>query len=434
MAHSITATRASVLVSVLMVGTILFSYAFWLIEHHTPAFLPTISNTWDYAPGNYVSRWVVSVVCCMMQLLAVAEFHATEAKFRSCRFKAGFLFGIATVGIFCLSWVGAICDNAKLPSCRGADSIHSPCAVVFFVLYDMYLIISLKQNHSAAHALAMAVPCMLSKLRWVPVLGLHSQTLLACFEWTDVGCIMVAQIWYTRAVVSNYSIEVAELQAKPQAKPQGRTVVAAISANALVACAIGLSLFATLVPWGFALHQGIVKPRELPVISDTWWHPPGNWISRWGVNLGCNFMHPVVVCIAMLAPGRGTVHLRLGQIAVFGLSVVGCVSEKENDPLHLAAALTWCVGFDLFMVFTCFKSQSSMKPTQIAAALVATLSSLRFSGLQRALGWQPLEQSVFALYEWSDLLCVYTFFVTTVVFDAQHRGSKLGLAITRQDE
>eukprot|EP00656_Telonema_subtile_P056284 TRINITY_DN8959_c0_g1_i1.p1 TRINITY_DN8959_c0_g1~~TRINITY_DN8959_c0_g1_i1.p1 ORF type:complete len:441 (-),score=99.46 TRINITY_DN8959_c0_g1_i1:86-1408(-) len=427
---SLSCVRASQLVSLLMIGAIAFSYTFWLIDHRQPAFLPTISNTWDYAPGNYVSRWAVSVCCCMMQLLAVTVYFATKEKFSGCRFKAGLLLAMASVGIFCLSWVGAICDNAKLPSCRGDNNIHSPCAVIFFVLYDMYLIVSIKQEHSTGHAMALAVPCLLTKLRWIlPVIGAaHSQTLLACFEWTDVALIMIFQVRYTRSVVPTYAFSIAELQPKQQTT----TVVAGISANKLVGTAIALSLFSTLVPWAFALHQGVVQPHQLPVISDTWWHAPGNWISRWAVNLGCNFMHLVVVCIGIMS-AKATAHLKLAQIAVFGLSVVGCVSEKENDTLHLIAAATWCAGFDCFMVWTSFNSKSDMRSMQLGATVVAVLSSLRFTSVQLALGQQrPMGQSVFALYEWSDLLAVYVFFIATVVFDGEARGSKIGLVITSE--
>lgn len=36
------------------------------------------------------------------------------------------------------SWVGAICDS-KDPSCRGDNAIHTPLAVTFFILFNMYV-------------------------------------------------------------------------------------------------------------------------------------------------------------------------------------------------------------------------------------------------------------------------------------------------------
>ena len=44
------------------------------------------------------------------------------------------------VSVFCLSWVGAICDAANDPQCLGNNSIHTFCAVAFFVLQDVVMI------------------------------------------------------------------------------------------------------------------------------------------------------------------------------------------------------------------------------------------------------------------------------------------------------
>eukprot|EP00658_Telonema_sp_P-2_P075076 TRINITY_DN6446_c0_g2_i1.p1 TRINITY_DN6446_c0_g2~~TRINITY_DN6446_c0_g2_i1.p1 ORF type:complete len:440 (-),score=87.86 TRINITY_DN6446_c0_g2_i1:262-1581(-) len=420
--------------SALVVGTVLISYTFWLLEHHTPAFLPTISNTWDYPPGSYISRWTVNLSCCLMTLNAIAVYLGTKQKFRDSRVKAHTLLPVALVAVFCLSWVGAICDNSALPSCRGANDIHSPLAVIFFVLYDLYLIVSVAQLHSKCAAFSLLVVCGLNKLHWLPsgLLGFpaapQNQTLLAVFEWSDVGCIIATQMWVTLTVAKPYTVTIVDTTDlnNLETTPNIRT---SLSANNLVVGAIGISLFSTLVPWAFALKQGIVQPGVLPVISDTWWHAPGDWISRWAVNLGCNFMHPLVLCIgAMNWKDKSSPSLKLAQLAVFGLSVVGCVSEKENDTLHTIAAGVWCLGFDVYMIASAAHTRlSSQTPAlMLSAVAVSVMTKLRFTSYGTGVS---AGQDLFALYEWSDLFAVYIFFVSTVVFDKQKRGSKFVLAI-----
>lgn len=42
----------------------------------------------------------------------------------------------AATGVFCLSWVGAICDSS-VPSCRGNNDIHTTFAITFFILFNL---------------------------------------------------------------------------------------------------------------------------------------------------------------------------------------------------------------------------------------------------------------------------------------------------------
>ena len=90
--------------------------------------LPTISNTWDSPPGNYISRFVVSVVSLLFASIQFPLWlpSGPVKSYRTHR-------AVGVTATFCLSWVGAICD-ASWPQCRGNNGIHSAFAITFFIL------------------------------------------------------------------------------------------------------------------------------------------------------------------------------------------------------------------------------------------------------------------------------------------------------------
>ena len=121
--------------------TILTTHALCVHSGKCPALpqLPTISNTWDDPPGNYLSRFVIGNAALAMAIMqGVMYFNdaAQEIGSTGCR-KFVLISGL--VGCFCLSWVGAICDNDTDVNCRGNNTIHSIFAIIFFVLYDMMI-------------------------------------------------------------------------------------------------------------------------------------------------------------------------------------------------------------------------------------------------------------------------------------------------------
>ena len=63
-------------VSTLMCGTMFTTYYFCVHNSECPALpkLPTISNTWEDPPGNFLSRVVVSIVALLMALLQPTLF------------------------------------------------------------------------------------------------------------------------------------------------------------------------------------------------------------------------------------------------------------------------------------------------------------------------------------------------------------------------
>ena len=102
--------------------------------------LPVISFTWESAPSSFLSRWCVGMFC---GCLAVCQFFiywinegpaslamapAPSSRRRAKSFcNNEFLLVMALTAIFCLSWVGAICDST-VPSCRGKPPPPLPIA------------------------------------------------------------------------------------------------------------------------------------------------------------------------------------------------------------------------------------------------------------------------------------------------------------------
>ena len=217
--------------------TMFTTYGFCVHQGHCPALpeLPTISQTWELPPGNFLSRWVVGMVSMMMGLGQFAIYWANThgaaklkslsspskscAKVSACckscctKIPDKVLLVLGVIACFLLSFVGAICDST-VPECRGNDAVHSASAVTFFVLYNFNMVVMAVQDseHTSSMLANMcALLSLASKVRFLPQVavtaGLSSaqawpsgDTILAIFEWSDVFAIIlwtVFRIWKT---------------------------------------------------------------------------------------------------------------------------------------------------------------------------------------------------------------------------------------------
>merc|ERR1712003_27092 len=102
----------------------------------------------------------------------------------------------------------------------------------------------------------------------------------------------------------------------------------------------------------------------------------------------------------------------IALVAFFGGSVVGCVNETENNPVHVTAALTFFVGYDIFMVMAAYQLYDKDFPKSIVAWVASLLSIATkvrfFSG---AAGLVSIVDPVPYL-EWSDAAAIIPFLVT----------------------
>ena len=236
------------------------------------------------------------------------------------------------------------------------------------------------------------------------------------------------------------------------------TVLNMQSMQSMTNWATVLSLGTTLLSWGFAVKTGVVEKGVLPVISDLWWSPPGNWLSRWGVVLGATmlYVHEINLYFVNTGPAgnagssakvESAVLMGLGIAGAFGLSVVGCVDEKEDDTIHSMGAAAFFGLYDLYMLLYVVRSTLLGRASKGAVPalfcfLVATACKLRFFEISSAVDsfvnttlhsdvvGKVSGQSWFALYEWADMATVLLFINLTAMYNAANgSGTKHGLAI-----
>eukprot|EP00053_Salpingoeca_punica_P010780 m.96446 g.96446 ORF g.96446 m.96446 type:complete len:554 (-) comp15491_c0_seq1:214-1875(-) len=345
-------------VVVLFLGTIALTYTLCIHEGACPKLpkLPTISGTWVTPPGNYISRTTVSIGCTMFFFGNIIMYWINQSR-RSPSAKGPSnktLLYMANIGVFCLSWVGAICDS-KTPTCNGNGSVHSAFAVTFFILYDLYLYLllhmktrSIEDSPSLWMYLALGWS-ITSKLRFLPAVHamLGDETPLAIFEWTDVACInalILRFMWpYTSYGVgvlqladdSSENVDAKTATAPRKPKTAGKAfVLEAMSltpAQAKAAEAMQVSMPVVTIPttttatvarhsgeevraltmwtadqwvgvvgtlaaftllgtWAVAVQDGAVPRHVLPEIGQTWVKAPGDWLARWGVMLTASCM------------------------------------------------------------------------------------------------------------------------------------------------
>ena len=335
-------TRAT---AALVCGTILVTYGIYLVKGGDP-FLPTISNTWDTHPGTWVSRWVVGNACDMFAVVQVM-LYATSTDTVGWR-RVSLCLGVA--GVFCLSWVGSICDSPN-PDCKGNDAIHSTLAVTFFVLYDVKMIlVSCRERCRTGAALGAAAAALTALRVAAPLAAGVGRThlwALAAFEWGNVALMCAWTLRQVRRTCGGLSWVV------------GNVSDCAYSLDGATATALcGVFYIGTLAltaAIGLARGSLPVEKGVLFFISDMWPTIPGNWISRWAVVQGAHcgaIAHVALYCATPPAATLRRTGLIIALVALLGLSVVGCVDEKENFPLHVFGALNWFLGYDLFIALT----------------------------------------------------------------------------------
>ncbi len=450
----------------LMGGTILTTYAFF-VAHGGEVFLPTISNTWEAPPGNYISRFFGGYAMMMLYGFCVANYWWREAGQRergvSFMIGNGVLLAMSVFGVFCLSWVPPICDT-KDPDCRGNNNIHTTFAVTFFALYDVFMIIETCQTSHLLSVcdswvkLLLVVGSVASKARFLftaPAdVSASSFPALAVFEWSDVACI-IAWTWHSASLHAGpYSIAISR-PAAPDAAASKIARGPVVRTRGLRAGAIGLSVLTLAASLAAGIANGTLPSGRIPYISDMWVYPPGNWFSRWGVVTGVAMAvisqlmlylagaslqggttGPDAAELSPLHGGRGTASYApvepagapqgvglamtaLATIALVGLAVVGCVDESENITVHTTAAAVFFAGYDAYMVIGAvgalmarcglvasggYGAMRGVGAWLWMLPAVSIVSKARF--LSAAPGWGP---SVGPILEWSDTFVIIVY-------------------------
>ena len=401
-------------------GMILSTYAIYLAQGGDP-FLPTISNTWDHAPGTYISRWVLGNACVLFYAIQIMLYYTSKDTLG----WRGLALGLGIGAVFCLSWVGAICDSTN-PDCRGDDRVHSIFAVTFFVLYDVMMIIVSARERSRLLAVAVAsaastaarvapllVPCLATR-DWY----------LAVFEWANVALVCGWSVAQVRTNCGGAGWYLGSRAGAPANIAWGLSGAACSK----ICCVLYVGTLAASAVLGLALGYLPIKRGVLFFISDMWTTPPGNWLSRWAIILGTHFGCVAHVSFYMATPEACT--LRRGGLAVaiaamFGLSVVGVCDESENFPLHVFGALLYFGGYDTFILCTLLGDRLQRRPADddrarawhdlrdVVGVVALVLGLWRLSaGLLRG----TIFQSLPALAEWADALLIISFMQMDALF------------------
>lgn len=395
--------------------TMVFTYTACVKQQECPPIphLPTISNTWDNPPGNFLSRFVVSnVAFCLAacQIILWVPVSKTKKCEKLC-------LALGLLGILGFSIVGAVCDDDKDPECRGNNTLHSVCAVFFFVTYNMNMaLLSCKScsSHSICHSAvlhAFTLLSLVSKARYVPSqVGLNAeapmdQTLLALFEWTDVFAIMG---WTVYFLFKSRPDSRASLGPSPSNPPSSDTTYGELSAFSMAITVLVL-FFGTLASCLAAAYlEGRVPKGTWPYISDLFVYPPGNWISRWAVVLGCTLSIYLMVFLHSMdgdSSKCATMTTGLSIVAILGLDVVGCVNESEMLWLHLTGAVVFFGGFDIYMVLRSMRLSRHSRFTRNMLRSMAFASTV-LSAARLHLHFQGIISSLGAILEWANALVI----------------------------
>ena len=448
-----------------MVLTMFFTYSACVHQNECPALphLPTISNTWDNPPGNFLSRFIVSHVALAMAL-AQYVIWTPLANTKKCE---KLLLALGLFSIFCFSIVGAICDDDSNPQCRGNGVIHSVCAVTFLVLYTMNMIlISFVKDHQKPNTAGnvalklLALLAMVSKLRWLPLVAptfvgnFGDQTVIAVIEWTDVLVVISWTVFYVWKNRQSWSFRLQiEDDSDTGRTSSTDTTIFRCSVYAVTIVVLVLFFGTLTVCYYFITKQGRVPKGSFPWISDMFVMPPGNWISRWTLVFGATLSGFGQVCLYFMDGTSGVNWMDkamtgLSLFAILGLAVVGCVNEKELHWLHFTAAGVFFVGYDVFMILRTCRTTSSAAFTVRSKCMLGVLcvvsccctwfrcfdSGSAFLKMVGVGNDEHLTGYVLPVIEWLDALTIVCYMSGALFAHGKKTAQNIGLAIVWTEE
>jgi len=334
--------------------------------------LPVISNIWTTPPSSYISRWMIGNGSDMYAFMTLALYFIEKAIGGNIVYPK-FILVLALTGVFLLSVAGAICDNDK-PTCLGNSAIHDFCTVGFFVLYDLSILLTYYNRRKRAgksrwgfamimclQSFALTLVTIILRLLLVNENEAVGSTLMAVVGYTNWSIVLVLTIHciFTAHGVSNYGLGFLHTSGNSASdvSDTGVSVVWSVSAYEISLVCASLYLGTLAISCVAGLIVGYL-PKIKGVfwfISDMWVNIPGNWFSRWGGIQGSHFGYLMQLSLFFVTRNKGRqIGLIISEIALFGLSIVCVCSEKEDDTIHVAAAFTYFIGYDIFILLTVF--------------------------------------------------------------------------------
>lgn len=423
--------------------TILTTYALW-IHHGGRVFLPTISNTWEAPPGNYYSRFFFGFACDMMYVCCLFIYWtrkwATDQG-RVQTFSDETLLMLSLVAVFSISWVPAICDSPD-PDCRGNNLIHSTFAVFFFIGYTMFMVIEAKESKlqlsmkNSWIRVSLILVSLVSKIRWIPGL-FGNDTPIAIVEWTDVGSIVLWTVHFIILHSEKLRWTIVKWDETNSYTDNDTPIGTHISVRFIRKCAINITLLTLASTLIAGLINGSLPKGKIPMISDMWVYPPGDWFSRWGVMRGvsCALTSNTILYFAT-APQNPNLAgtwssaltdvngpapddarsklLTLSWIAFLAMAVVGCVDEKANHTVHITCAIIFFGTYDLYMILATIWSYTRenlkincSKSYLWVLIIISLVCKMRFlnGSVAESTNWDD----IVAIMEWTNTFVILAF-------------------------
>eukprot|EP00301_Raphidiophrys_heterophryoidea_P009264 c13631_g1_i1.p1 GENE.c13631_g1_i1~~c13631_g1_i1.p1 ORF type:complete len:492 (-),score=107.37 c13631_g1_i1:172-1647(-) len=375
---------------------ILTTYSFCVSQTNCPKFLPTISATWVYPPENYISRVGVSLGCLA---IAIIQFFLYAIN-QPLGIRPTLILGLGLVGVFSLSWVGAICDST-VSSCDGNPNLHTSLALIFFIFYDISMVIMISGEftlrklsgtptkfHLALHILCLMVS-LFSKARYF----LTDDTWLAVLEWTDVATILTFTADYVFHLGAGLSVGFVTTSSFDSFD---ETNVFVINAPNLLKISYTIWTFLLTSSMLSAVHKGTVHPTQTwPLMDDMWTAPPGNFVSRWGIVMGNSFAviahvvdyfaskprqqassyRPISPSVSSstshtaILPSPILLRTAIAVLSLACCSVSAAINKSENQSLHDDLATAFYFGYSAYAVLTVLASM----PSHISSATARIL-------------------------------------------------------------
>mmetsp|Transcript_5006 Transcript_5006/g.5440 ORF Transcript_5006/g.5440 Transcript_5006/m.5440 type:complete len:238 (+) Transcript_5006:96-809(+) len=158
-------------------------------------------------------------------------------------------------------------------------------------------------------------------------------------------------------------------------------VVSQIKAKYIAILGPTAATFCILLCYGIAIYQGHVKPW-LPMISWCYEIAPGSYISRFFMissavllNINSVLVLSLLNSRAMFGGARVTDRYAYYMVTLgcIGLGMVGSISDKENNPVHSAAALVFFITFQAYNILVAAR----LWPTSVpyASKMIKTVSA-----------------------------------------------------------
>eukprot|EP00662_Eupelagonemidae_sp_cell21_P041950 gene41950-51354_t len=220
-----------------------------------------------------------------------------------------------------------------------------------------------------------------------------------------------------------------------------------VTPGALAVAGGGLMVVAGLLtPYALCVHEGNC-PVFLPMISDTWVHPPGSFISRWVVGVVAMVMGVLQWAVFWAdEPGRLSLQCRKALLGITWLaclffSFVGAVCESSdpdcrgNGGVHGTVATLFFVGYNTMMLVVSCSQPAALPETALAAASVAAklrflpsppggllgggvgdtvVACIEWADVLLVIGWTGGGLRFAILLEWTDAIAVATFFLASL--------------------